>query len=107
MEWADSTVWSSILAAESAATDVKIQVYFYHIHMVQRAFLRAWRGEPRETPYPTFTDARGLILWGRSYYSEAFSHLESLSDAQISEPMPVPWASMVAKRLGRAPEITT
>lgn len=107
MEWADATVWTAVLASESGQTNVKLREQFYHLHVVQRAFLRAWLGEPREAPYPTFDDARSLMLWGRTYYAEAFNHLEALSDEKVSEPLPVPWAAMVEQRLGRAPEITT
>lgn len=107
MEWADGQVWTSVLASESGQTDAKLRDYLYHLHLVQRAFLRAWRGEPREAPYPTFDDAQSLMHWGRTYYDEAFAHLESLDDEKVSEPMPLPWASMVEKRLGRAPETTT
>ncbi len=107
MEWADATVWKAVLASESGRTDAKLREYFYHLHMVQRAFLRMWRNELSETPYPTFDDAQPLMLWGRSYYSEAFDHLSAFSDEKLSEPMPLPWASMVEKHLGHAPETTT
>lgn len=107
MEWADATVWKAVLASESGQTDAKLREYFHHLHVVQRAFLRMWRNDLRETPYPTFDDAQSLMLWGRSYYSEAFDHLSTLSDERLSEPMPLPWASMVEERLGRAPEIST
>lgn len=107
MKWADAAVWTSVLATESGRTDAKLREYLYHLHMVQHAFLRAWRGEPRETPYPTFDDAQSLMLWGRTYYSEVFAYLEALSDDQVSEPMPVPWASIVKQRLGREPQTTT
>ena len=107
MEWADAQMWSSVLASESEQTDAKLREYLYHLHMVQRAFLRAWRGEPRETPYPTFDDAQSLMLWGRSYYGEAFAHLAGLTDEKLSEPMPLPWADMVERSIGRAPESST
>jgi uncharacterized damage-inducible protein DinB len=107
MEWADAAVWASVLASEGGRTDTKLREYFHHLHVVQRAFLRVWRGEPRETLYPTFDDAQSLMLWGRHYYGEAFAHLGTLSDKQMSEPMPVPWAGMVERRLGRVPEATT
>jgi uncharacterized damage-inducible protein DinB len=107
MEWADAAVWVAVLASENGETDAKLRKQLYHLHIVQRAFLRAWRGESREAPYPTFDDARSLMLWGRSYYAEALTHLGTLSDEQVSEPLPVPWASMVEQRLGRAPEMTT
>jgi uncharacterized damage-inducible protein DinB len=107
MEWADAAVWTSVLASERAQTDAKLREALYHLHVVQRAFLRVWRGEPREAPYPTFADAPSLMLWGRAYYGEAVAHLETLSDEMIVEPMPLPWADMVEQRLGRAPETTT
>ena len=107
MEWADAAVWTSVLASESGRTDTKLREHLYHLHMVQRAFLRAWRGEPREMPYPTFDDAQSLMLWARTYYAEAFAHVGALTDAHLSEPMPLPWASMVKRRLGREPATTT
>lgn len=107
MQWADASVWASVLACESGLTDLKLREYLYHLHFVQRAFLRVWRGEPRDTPYPNFNDAQSLMLWARTYYSEALDQLSTFGDEKLSEPMPMPWASMVEQRLGRAPEITT
>lgn len=107
MEWADASMWTSVLASEPAKADAKLQEYLYHLHMVQRAFLRLWRGEPRETPYPTFDDLQSLMLWGRAYYGEALAELGAMDDEKVSEAMPVPWAEMVKSRLGRAPETTT
>lgn len=107
MEWADATVWTAVLAADDGPSDAKIRGYFYHLHMVQRAFLRTWRGEPRDTPYPTFDKAPALMLWGQTYFGEASAHLGTLNEAKLSEPMPLPWASMVAEMLGHAPEVTT
>jgi uncharacterized damage-inducible protein DinB len=107
MEWADAAVWAAVLASESGRVDAKLREYLYHLHVVQRAFLRAWRGEPREPPYPTFDDAPSLMLWGRTYYGEAFAYLGALRNGKVSEPMPVPWAVMVERMLGRAPETTT
>lgn len=107
MEWADASVWGAVLASEGARNDPKLREYFYHLHVVQRAFLRTWRGEARESPFPTFGDAPSLMLWGRTYYGEALAHLDLMSEERLSEPMPVGWASMVEQALGRAPEPTT
>jgi uncharacterized damage-inducible protein DinB len=107
LEWADASVWASVITSESGRTDAKLREYLYHLHVVQRAFLRTWRGEARETPYPTFDDTPSLMLWGRTYYVEAFAHLGTLDNEKVLEPMPVPWAAMVEQRLGRAPETTT
>ena len=107
MEWADAAVWVSVLASESGRADARLREYLYHLHVVQRAFLRAWRGESRETPYPTFDEAPSLMHWGRTYYGEALAHLGASSDEELPRPLPVPWASMVERSLGRAPETTT
>lgn len=107
MEWADAAVWTSVLKFEGAPSDTKLREYLYHLHLVQRAFLRIWRSEPRDTPYPTFENAPSLMLWGRSYYPDVFTHLGALSDEKVSEPMPVPWATMVERQIGRAPNAST
>jgi uncharacterized damage-inducible protein DinB len=107
MEWADAAVWTAVLASESAPRDAKLRERLYHLHLVQRAFLRTWHNEPRETPYPTFDEMSSLMLWAHTYYGEAFAELATLSDEKLSKPMPVPWAAMVARRLGRPPETTT
>ncbi|MBI3654505.1 MAG: DinB family protein [Acidobacteria bacterium] len=107
MEWADATVWKAVLASANAQSDTKLRDYLYHLHMVQRAFLRIWRNEPRDTPFPTFEDAPSLMSWARAYYTEAFAHLATLNDEQLAQPMIMPWAAMVEQRLGRPPEATT
>jgi uncharacterized damage-inducible protein DinB len=107
MEWADAAVWAAVLASENGTVDAKLRQYLNHLHLVQHAFLRSWRGELREAPYPTFDDARSLMSWGRSYYTEVFLHLTTLSDQQLSQLMPAPWLEMVEHKLGHAPRPTT
>ena len=107
MQWADAAVWTSVLASEDGPTDAQLRESLYHLHVVQRAFLRAWRGEPRETPYPTFADAVELARWARSYYDEVLPYLAAQEEEKLAEPMPLAWASMVEQRLGRAPHTTS
>ncbi|HYW73364.1 MAG TPA: DinB family protein [Pyrinomonadaceae bacterium] len=103
MEWADALVWRAVFATDGAVNDEKINKYFYHLHLVQRAFIRAWRHEPTDAPFPTFDDLRSVHDWGRSYYGEIFSFLEQQSEAAISAQMKLPWAELVTKQLGRSP----
>ncbi len=107
MQWADAGVWQAVFAAESALADQKITEYFYHLHLVQHAFLRAWRDEPRDTPFPKFDDVRSLRSWGQAYYREIFEHLEKLTDEGISKPAVLPWTELVEKQLGQAPAAIT
>ena len=103
MEWADALVWTAVFKSEPARADQKLRSYFYHLHLVQHAWLRAWRSESPDTSFPTFDDAAPVRDWGRSYYREIFAHLDNLTDEQIAKPMRLPWAEFVEKELGRKP----
>jgi uncharacterized damage-inducible protein DinB len=107
MEWADATVWTAVLASPTGRPDKQLLDYFYHLHMVQFAFLRVWRGESRTAAFPEFDEAQPLMNWGQTYYPAAFAHLGTLDEVALAQPMPVPWAAMVEERLGRKPETTT
>jgi uncharacterized damage-inducible protein DinB len=107
MEWADASVWRAVFGSENAPDDQKIRDYFYHLHLVQRAFISGWRNEPADAPFPTFADATSVRDWGRSYYGEIFAHLDGLSDEEIAKPMALPWAEFVEKQIGRVPASIT
>lgn len=107
MDWADATVWTATLACTPAQADARLRELLTHLHLVQHAFLRTWRGEPRDTPYPTFTDLPPVAAWAREYHAAVPAFLETLTDARLAEPMPVAWADMVEKALGRKPATTT
>ncbi len=107
MEWADATVWEAVLAHPPAAADGKLLKYFHHLHITQHAFLRVWRNEPRDTPYPEFTDARSLMAWGKAWFPGALTHLSALTSDELGSPMPVPWSKMVGRKIGRPPGATT
>jgi len=66
MAWADASVWTGVAACEPARADASLRERLYHLHVVQRAFLRTWRAEPRDTPYPSFDDTLSLAAWART-----------------------------------------
>jgi len=103
MEWADAMVWKAVFASEGAPADKGVRDYLYHLHLVQRAFLRLWRGENVEAPFPTFDDAPSLMAWARSYHAEGLPHLQGLEDQKLSEKMPQPWADFIEKQIGQPP----
>ena len=107
MEWADASVWRAVLASDAARADTKLRELSYHVHMVQRAFLRVWQGETRYRPFPTFDDAESLVDWGRSYYSSLFAQLSSWTEDDLSSTLNVPWASRLTEPLGREAADTT
>jgi len=104
MEWADALVWRAVHSSAEAAKDARLRELLYHVPLVQWAWLRAWRSEPPDMTFPTFTELSELMLWGRSYYHEIFSHLENLTADGISKTMKLPWAEIVERELGRQPE---
>ena len=107
MEWADAAVWSAVLVSEPGRGDAQLRERLYHLHLVQRAFLREWRGEPREGAFPTFSDAPALMAWARSYYGEASAHLAGWSAEALSAPMSLSWESWAERQIGRRPATTT
>lgn len=106
MEWADAEVWKAVLASSTAAEDSKLQEVLYHLHATQRAFLNVWRGESFEGAFPKFGEAQSIREWAIAYYEEARTYVNALSEQDLSQPMPLPWAAMVEKRFGRPPETT-
>jgi hypothetical protein len=103
MEWADAAVWGATLAAPGAADDERLRELLHHVHVVQRAFLRAWRGESLDEPFPTFDDLESIVPWARSYYPEAYAHIGGLSDEDAARPLPRWWRRASAARLPRRP----
>src|SRR5215813_1229212 len=101
MQWADASVWRAVLASEAACGDPKVRGLFHHLHLVQHAFLRAWRGVSPETPYPTFDDSQSVMNWGHEYYLQVSKHFQTLTDDGIANMMQLPWAEIVSRELGR------
>lgn len=107
MQWADAEVWKAVTASEKAVEDAKLRELLYHLHVVQRAFLRAWRGESMEEPFPEFSEAGALREWAGAYYDEAKAFLGALDEDGLNRAMPLPWAALVERRFGRKPENTS
>jgi uncharacterized damage-inducible protein DinB len=107
MAWADAATWTSVLASPTALQDDAILHCLHHFHVTQKAFLRVWRGEPRDAPYEPLEDPAAYLRGVRECHQAALAHLESLGDAGLSSVLSVPWAEMVERRIGRPPGETT
>jgi len=107
MAWADAAVWRSVMATDAARSDERLRGLLTHLHLVQHAFLRTWRGEPLGASWPSFDELPPLAAWAREYHAALPTFLETLTDARLAAPMPVAWAAMVEKAIGRKPAATT
>ena len=106
MEWADARMWSAILGHAAARDDEKVRQLLFHTHIVQRSFLKIWRGEDPSAQYPSFEDSAGMVPWAKTRAPELLAHIESLGEADLAAPIKLPWTDMIEKQLGTRPEST-
>lgn len=101
MEWADASVWRTVLADEAAGGDDYVVDSLVHLHVVQRAYLEVWKGEGvAPMTREDFSSPVEIRDWARAYYAEAFDFLRGLSQEGLDEVLPIPWTSFVEKAIG-------
>ncbi len=104
MEWADAKIWTAILESSEAAGDEKMRERLYHIHMVQRAFLKVWKGEIPQPRASDFTESRALLAWGREGHDQITEYMSGIADMDLSRLIVMPWIEMFEARIGRKAE---
>lgn len=121
MEWADAMVWQTALSVDATLADEILRARLHHIHLVQRVFLAVWLGEfahlhdsnERQQAVLAWVnkggDLRGadLLAWGQAYHRDVQPYLGGLSEAALAQPVALPWAEMVAARIGQMPASST
>ena len=108
MDWADATVWTTVLAAPAATADVHLAKTLFHIHETHHAFLNAWEGKPLERfKYESFDSLKSIHHWGLAFYAKLPGFMDSVSDENINEPCVLPWAKYFGRALGHDPEVST
>lgn len=100
MEWADGLVWRTVLSTPSPAGDASIRNRLHHVHLVQRAFLHIWRGEPMDFDGTEHLAGVDLARWGRAYHASARTFVEPITDKRLDSLVHLPWASRATERLG-------
>jgi uncharacterized damage-inducible protein DinB len=102
MEWADATVWRSVLAHEGARKDSRLRDLLTHLHLVQRLFLMVWRNEPLLPirSFGGFAEIAELRDRATSYYPDARAFLGTLDAAALTRPILMPFVPEQEKRLG-------
>jgi len=102
MEWADATVWRSVLAHEGARKDARLRDLLTHLHLVQRLFLMVWRNESL-LPIRSFGDCAeiaDLRERATSCYPDARAFLGTLDAAALTRPILMPFVAEQEKRMG-------
>ena len=103
MEWADATVWRTVLELRDAQQDARLLERLHHLHTVQWVYLQVWRGQPMQvTERSAFADLAALAAWARPYYPELRSFVQNLEHEALSRIVSFPWAEEVVRRLGSA-----
>ncbi len=108
MHWADATIWRALLETPLSAEDERLRKLCYHIHMVQRGFLRLWNDPGMELPKPE--EFPGLALlggWARDYHTKLLPYLESVTEDQLASVQVVPWSRYMEQLFGRKAEDAT
>jgi uncharacterized damage-inducible protein DinB len=104
MEWADTSVWRSVLAQPAAEADKKIRGLLVHIHVVQRAFLHVWTKQSLRTAFKEpedFATLPEIMQWSQPYYREAARFLDTTDAAALTRPVTMPWVEEYQKQMGQ------
>ena len=78
MDWADARIWQCIVESSAAKSDTMIRTRIHHIHMVQRAFLNAWRKTPHTAGAGKDLSLAELLPWGKEYHAMASEYLKTV-----------------------------
>jgi uncharacterized damage-inducible protein DinB len=95
MEWADALVWDAVFTAPAAVEDSVVHQRLHHLHLVQRAFLLIWRGQPVEFRGTEAFPPDQLARWGHEYHHDVASFLTPLAPPSLDAEVHLPWASRV------------
>lgn len=107
MAWADAEVWRAVLASPPAAADPVVNDRLHHLHLVQRAFLGAWRGAFVDPRSEVFEDLLALARWGRECHAELAAYVDGLDAPALAAPIALPWAQMMTEHFKREIETPT
>ena len=108
MQWADATVWQSVLKTAGAENDEKIKSTFFHIHMVQYAYLCLWEKQPLIMhDIADFKDLSSVAKWGREFYDKVYTYLDHFEEQNLDFPLEIPWIKYFEAKIGKVPNSIT
>ncbi|HUF27484.1 MAG TPA: DinB family protein [Gemmatimonadaceae bacterium] len=108
MEWADARIWRVALSCDRDRAAERLRSLLLHLHETQRAFLHVWTNQAvtfhSESDFPGLAE---LLDWARPYHAEARAFLASCDEAQLAQPVVLPWSIQAADALDRKIETPT
>jgi uncharacterized damage-inducible protein DinB len=108
MQWADAAVWQTVLKTVDAEKDEKIKNIFFHIHMVQNAYLCLWEKQPlRMQDIANFKDLPSIANWGQEFYGKVYNFLDHLDEQNLDFPLEIPWIKYFEAKIGKVPNSIT
>lgn len=108
MKWADAVVWRAALGNPAVESDAFMRERFWHVHMVQRAFLSVWRGTALDRrDAASFASLADIARWGAEGHDEIQKQVAAVDDAALDRITILPWAARLTARFGREPVPTT
>ena len=103
MEWADASVWRTVLASEVLRGDDALHELLRHTYVVQSAFRSLWQGETVDGEAGQGLDGEALAAASRARHAELQSYLAGLGPGDLESRLDLPWAARIRERLGRDP----
>lgn len=101
-EWADATMWKSVLASEEVLADDqgdKVVGWMHHIHLVQHAFHCVWSGatlDLENLPKPEdHEDLASMAAWGRGYHRALQDYVVECDEVDLARQLTFPWAAQM------------
>jgi uncharacterized damage-inducible protein DinB len=108
MQWADSIVWRFVLKTEGAEKDEKIKSKFFHIHMVQHAYLCLWEKLPLKLlDIAEFKNLQSICKWGNEFYEKVYIFLDKLDEKKLDSMLEIPWIKFFEAKIGKVPNSIT
>lgn len=101
MEWADAELWRAMRAKPESLGDPKLLKLVRHIHAVEHAFLRLWRGEDMMEGFTAERAPDELQQFARAFYAGAYEFLASFDAARSAEILEMPFLPELETYLGR------
>jgi uncharacterized damage-inducible protein DinB len=108
MNWADATIWNTILNTPETQNNDKLKKIIFHYHITQYAFYYIWKSLPMEFPrLKEFQSMNEISKWASEYPDKARTYISDLKEEDLNNVIHIPWAERLVETLGQKPADST